>query len=155
MGGPVETRNIVNGMNYARKPEKRAERIRSKLFDNLPENGRVEAELRMNFENEDLETEHYSGLDEVEAAYETWMAEYDFDDQVLSADLVKYEDSGEFEIRIQEVESIRGREDRGPHSRSRYHDRDNFSELAGREEVKSIKTGETVAILEGEYERAV
>ena len=155
LGGPVEKKTIVTGMSNTENPERRAEKVSEQLFDNLPQNGRVEAELRMDLGDEELDTEHYSGLEEVEAAYETWMSEYDLDSQVLSADLIKYDDRGEFEIRIQEVENVRTKEWTGPHHPSRYHDRENFSERGGREAVKQIELGDTVAVLEGEYEREV
>jgi hypothetical protein len=155
LGGPVEKKTIVTGMSNTENPERRAEKVRARLFDNLPQNGRVEAELRMDLGDEELDTEHYSGLEEVEAAYETWMSEYDLDSQVMSADLIKYDDSGEFEIRIQEVENVRTNEWRGAHHADKYHNRSDFSEIGGYEGVRGIETGETVAVLEGEYEREV
>lgn len=155
LGGPVEKKSIVTGMSNTENPERRAEKVREQLFDNLPRDGDIEAELRMSLGDEDLDTEHYSGLDEVEAAYETWMSEYDLDRQVMSAELIKYDDSGEFEIKIQEVENIRTNEWKGPHHPNKNHNRDDFSELGGYEGVREIETGETVAILKGEYERSV
>ena len=155
VGGPVDTERFSDNASHSTNREKRTEVIRSRLED-LPTSGEIEAELSFpGVEGLEDDSQVYTGKEEVVSAYETWMAEYDMDEELLSYDIVKYPSSGEFEIRLEEIEEVFTTEWTGPHHANRKHYRDNFDEIGKYEEVHRVETGDTVAILEGEYERSV
>lgn len=162
IGGPVERKNFKDNTSYIghegsaqKKNDWRAEVIRSQLED-LPEDGVIEAELSFpGIEGLEQDSEQYSGKDEVVAAYETWMADHDLEEELLSYDLVMYSSGGEFEIKLEGIEEVRTNEWTGPHHPDRSHQRNDFGELGAYESLTRVETGDTVAVLEGEYERTV
>lgn len=154
--GGLDRKQISGEDSFLDSPDRRAEAIRTKLFENLPDNGTVEGQIEfLEMEDEELRSETYSGLDEVEAAYETWMADHDTDSEVLLCEVYQGNNGGEFEIRLEKLDNLHTREWTGPHHADRYHDRDGYDERRAKESILSVSTGDTVAVLEGEYRREV
>lgn len=154
--GGFDRKEIAGEDSFRDSPERRVEAIRSRLIENLPDNGTAEGQIDfMEMDDEELRSETYSGLDELEAAYETWMAEHDADSEVLLCEVYQGNNGGEFEIRLEEIENLHTSEWTGPHHPTRYHDRNGYDELGGREIIRSVNTGDTLAVLEGKYRREV
>jgi hypothetical protein len=156
MIGGVDREEILTDESFLNSPERRPEHLQERLIDNLPGNGSVQGEIEFHeMDDEELDVDSYSGLDELESAYQTWMAEYDQDSEVLMAEVYQGNNGGEFEIRLEEIENLHTREWTGPHHPNRYHDRSGYDELGGRESVRRMETGDTLAVLRGEYRREV
>jgi len=162
VGGPVEQKSFKDNTSYIgnkesaqKKNDERAEVIRTQLED-LPESSDIEAELSFpGVEGLEQNSEQYSGKDEVVAAYETWMADHDLEEELLSYDLVMFSSKGEFQIRLEEINEIHTHGWSGPYCAGNSYQRSDFGELGAYETLTRIETGETVAVLEGEYERSV
>ncbi len=152
--GGFDRKEILGEENFLSSPGSRPDVIRERLMENLPENGSVKGQIEfMDMDDEELGTKEYSGFNELEAAYETWLAGYDSDTEILTAELYQGNNGGEFEIRLEEIDNLRTSEWTGPYRPARSHNRESYDELAGRESVKRMRTGDTVAVLKGEYRR--
>lgn len=143
---------ILSDSSMGNNPGRRPKIVREKVIDNLPENVTATAEFSG---MDDLSSDSYSGREEVEAAYETWFADYDVENTLMTCDMYQSNSGGRFEIRLEEIDELRTSEWRGPHHLDRRHTRDSYGEVGGYESIKSVKTGDTIAVLEGEYDRTV